>query len=89
VGRDHRGVAAVADRDGQLDEQVAVGLQQAPTVQSRFAARAASARTVIASPAGVKGSWTTGAPPRYAGTSALIPVSARPMISFWICEVPS
>ena len=23
------------------------------------------------------------------GTSALIPVSARPMISFWICEVPS
>ena len=26
---------------------------------------------------------------RYPGTSALIPVSARPMISFWICEVPS
>ena len=25
----------------------------------------------------------------HAGTSALIPVSARPMISFWICEVPS
>jgi hypothetical protein len=24
-----------------------------------------------------------------AGTSALIPVIARPMISFWICEVPS
>ena len=23
------------------------------------------------------------------GTSALMPVSARPMISFWICEVPS
>ena len=29
------------------------------------------------------------APARHAGTSALIPVSARPMISFWICEVPS
>ena len=26
---------------------------------------------------------------RYDGTSALMPVSARPMISFWICEVPS
>src|SRR5262249_28450766 len=26
---------------------------------------------------------------RHAGTSALIPVSARPMISFWIWEVPS
>src|SRR6202012_6117705 len=25
----------------------------------------------------------------YAGTSALIPVRARPMISFWICDVPS
>ena len=25
----------------------------------------------------------------YEGTSALSPVSARPMISFWICEVPS
>ena len=25
----------------------------------------------------------------YDGTSALRPVSARPMISFWICEVPS
>ena len=25
----------------------------------------------------------------YDGISALIPVSARPMISFWICEVPS
>jgi hypothetical protein len=24
-----------------------------------------------------------------AGTSALMPVIARPMISFWICEVPS
>ncbi len=23
------------------------------------------------------------------GTSALMPVSARPMMSFWICEVPS
>ena len=23
------------------------------------------------------------------GTSALMPVSARPMISFWICDVPS
>ena len=27
--------------------------------------------------------------PIYAGTSALMPVNARPMISFWICEVPS
>jgi hypothetical protein len=27
-------------------------------------------------------------PPRY-DTSALMPVVARPMISFWICEVPS
>ena len=25
----------------------------------------------------------------YEGTSAFSPVSARPMISFWICEVPS
>ena len=25
----------------------------------------------------------------YDGTSAFRPVSARPMISFWICEVPS
>ena len=25
----------------------------------------------------------------YDGTSAFSPVSARPMISFWICEVPS
>ncbi len=25
----------------------------------------------------------------HAGTSALTPVSARPMMSFWICEVPS
>ena len=25
----------------------------------------------------------------HAGTSALTPVSARPMISFWICDVPS
>ena len=25
----------------------------------------------------------------HAHASALIPVSARPMISFWICEVPS
>ncbi len=25
----------------------------------------------------------------YAGTIALIPVAARPMMSFWICEVPS
>ena len=23
------------------------------------------------------------------GTSALMPVAARPMISFWICDVPS
>ena len=29
------------------------------------------------------------APRDHAGTSALIPVRARPMISFWICEVPS
>ena|GEM_PF-5097919 len=25
----------------------------------------------------------------YSGVIALIPVAARPMISFWICEVPS
>jgi hypothetical protein len=25
----------------------------------------------------------------HAGISALMPVSARPMMSFWICEVPS
>ena len=25
----------------------------------------------------------------YPGTSALMPVSERPMISFWICDVPS
>jgi 3-hydroxyacyl-CoA dehydrogenase, NAD binding domain len=29
------------------------------------------------------------APRTHEGTSALIPVFARPMISFWICEVPS
>jgi hypothetical protein len=28
-------------------------------------------------------------PRRYDGTSALMPVVARPMMSFWICEVPS
>jgi hypothetical protein len=26
---------------------------------------------------------------RRQGTSALMPVAARPMMSFWICEVPS
>jgi hypothetical protein len=31
----------------------------------------------------------TGLATAQAGTSALIPVAARPMISFWICEVPS
>jgi hypothetical protein len=31
------------------------------------------------------GAWRA---PRY-GTSALMPVVARPMMSFWICEVPS
>jgi hypothetical protein len=29
------------------------------------------------------------APRRYDGTSALMPVVARPMMSFWICDVPS
>ena len=28
-------------------------------------------------------------PATHPGTSALIPVASRPMISFWICEVPS
>ena len=30
-----------------------------------------------------------GAGDAHDGTRALMPVSARPMISFWICEVPS
>ena len=64
-------------------------------VQQRAGARAGSqlgdpgAHRAGAGDADRAGSWRQLAAVRQAGTSALMPVSARPMISFWICEVPS
>ena len=59
-----------------------------PDHTSRLASRAGGAGLIVLLQLRQLG-HALGLPPAQAGTSAFTPVIARPMISFWICEVPS